>query len=58
MNEFLPQLKKLSPITAGKNSKSKSMRGKEIFFMFKPGDNDVYIIPVDKKIYIRFLFVH
>lgn len=48
MNEFLPQLKKLSPITAGKNSKN--MRGKEIFFTLKPGDNDVYIIPVDKKL--------
>ena len=47
MNEFLPQLKKLSPIATGKNSKS--MRGKEIFFMLKAGDNDVCIIPVDKK---------
>ena len=48
MNEFLPQLKKLSPIAAGKNNKS--MRGKEIFFMLKAGDNDVYIIPIDKEL--------
>ena len=48
MNDFLPQLKKLSPITAAKNSKT--MMGKEIFFMLKPAENDVLIIPVDKKL--------
>lgn len=35
MNDFLPQLKKLQPITANKGSKT--MMGKEIFFMIKQG---------------------
>lgn len=48
MNDFLPQLKKLQPITAGKSSKP--VTGKEIFFMVKSGENDAYIIPVDKKL--------
>ena len=48
MNDFLPQLKKLQPITANKGSKT--MMGKEIFFMIKQGENDAYIIPVDKKL--------
>ena len=47
MNEFLPQLKKLQPISAGKGSKT--MTGKDVFFMIKRGENDAYIIPVDKK---------
>ena len=48
MNEFLPQLKKLQPISASKGSKT--MMGKEILFMIKRGENDAYIIPVDKKL--------
>jgi len=47
MNEFLPQLKKLQPISAGKGGKT--MTGKDVFFMIKRGENDAYIIPVDKK---------
>ena len=48
MNDFLPQLKKLQPISASKGSKT--MTGKEILFMIKLGENDVYVIPVDKKL--------
>ena len=48
MNEFLPQLKKLQPISANKGSKT--MTGKDIFFMIKRGENDAYVIPVDKKL--------
>ena len=48
MNDFLPQLKKLSPIATSKSNKT--MMGKEIFFMLKPTENDVFIIPVDKKL--------
>ena len=47
MNEFLSQLKRLSPITAPQGSKL--MTGKEIFFMLKKGENDTFIIPVDKR---------
>ncbi len=47
MNEFLPQLKKLHAISAVKGGKT--ITGKEIFFMIKQGENDAYIIPVDKK---------
>lgn len=48
MNDFLPQLKKLQPITIAKSGKT--MTGKEIFFMIKTGENDTFIIPVDKKL--------
>ena len=48
MNDFLPQLKKLQPITSAKGGKT--MTGKEIFFMIKTGENDAFIIPVDKKL--------
>lgn len=49
MNEFLSQLKKLSPITAPQGSKL--MTGKEIFFMLKKGEHDTFIIPVDKRMH-------
>lgn len=48
MNEFLPQLKKIHPVTSAKSGKT--MTGKEIFFMIKPGENEVFIVPVDKKL--------
>ena len=48
MNDFLPQLKKLTPITASKGTKT--MTGKEIFFMLKTTENDVLILPVDKRL--------
>ena len=48
MNDFLPQLKRLSPIAASKGNKT--MMGKEIFFMLKPTESDVLVIPVDKKL--------
>ena len=48
MNDFLPQLKKLQPITSAKGGKT--MTGKEIFFLIKTGENDAFIIPVDKKL--------
>ena len=48
MNDFLPQLKKLQPITIAKSGKT--MTDKEIFFMIKTGENDTFIIPVDKKL--------
>ena len=48
MKEFLPQLKKLQPISASKGSKT--MTGKEIFFMVKRRENDAFIVPVDKKL--------
>lgn len=48
MNDFLPQLKKIHPITSAKSGKK--MTGKETFFMIKPGENEVFIVPVDKKL--------
>ena len=48
MHDFLPQLKKLQPITSAKGGKT--MTGKEIFFLIKTGENDAFIIPVDKKL--------
>ena len=48
MSDFLPQLKKLQPITIAKSGKT--MTGKEIFFMIRTGENDTFIIPVDKKL--------
>ena len=48
MSDFLTQLKKLQPITIAKSGKT--MTGKEIFFMIRTGENDTFIIPVDKKL--------
>ena len=48
MNDFLTYLKQLQPITIAKSGKT--MTGKEIFFMIKTGENDTFIIPVDKKL--------
>ena len=47
MSDFLTQFKKLQPITIAKSGKT--MTGKEIFFMIRTGENDTFIIPVDKK---------
>lgn len=48
MSDFLTQFKKLQPITIAKSGKT--MTGKEIFFMIRTGENDTFIIPVDKKL--------
>ena len=48
MNDFLPQLKKLQPITVAKSGKT--MTGKEIFVMIKTKENDTVIIPVNKNL--------
>ena len=52
MSDFLTQFKKLQPITIAKSDKT--MTGKEIFFMIRTGENDTFIIPVDKKLKQRY----